>query len=186
MTASLLVRARRALGRLRRSEDGNATIEFVLVVPPLLIMFISAFEIGMANVQNVMLERATDLAVRELRLLAGNASNNSVDHEALRNRICADAKIIPDCTESLQIELTPVSTTTWNILKPEIDCIDRTGKIEPVISFEDGQQNELMLMRVCAVIDPMFPTIGLGAMMPKDASGGYKLVAVTAFVNEPS
>jgi len=42
-----------------------------------------------------------------------------------------------------------------------------------------------MLMRLCAVVDPAFPGIGVGRSMPKDASGGYQIIATTAFVNEP-
>ena len=49
-----------------------------------------------------------------------------------------------------------------------------------------GQQNDVMLVRVCVVQDAMFPTSGIGLGLPKDAQGGYGLVSVTAFVTEPS
>jgi hypothetical protein len=31
----------------------------------------------------------------------------------------------------------------------------------------------------------MFPATGLGVHLPRDASGGYALIATSAFVNEP-
>ena len=42
-----------------------------------------------------------------------------------------------------------------------------------------------MLVRACAVFDPYFPTSAWGLQLPLDASGGYQLVAMSAFVNEP-
>jgi hypothetical protein len=42
-----------------------------------------------------------------------------------------------------------------------------------------------MLVRVCVTQDAMFPTTGIGLHLPKDAKGGYGLVAVSAFVTEP-
>jgi hypothetical protein len=55
-----------------------------------------------------------------------------------------------------------------------------------VTQLQIGQQNDVMLVRVCVVQDAMFPTSGIGLGLPKDAQGGYGLVSVTAFVTEPS
>jgi len=68
----------------------------------------------------------------------------------------------------------------------QASCIDRNETIQPVVKYENGLQNEMMMIRFCAVIDPLFPSFGLGYTMPKDASGGYRLVSMTAFVNEPT
>lgn len=168
-----------------RAENGNGTIEFVLVFPPMMLIFISAFEIGLANIQHVMLERGTDLGVRELRLSGGGATPT---HDDLRETICEAAFVIPNCISVVQIQLEPVdmSDADWDLMDFDIDCIDRTSTIDPVIRFQNGAQNELMLVRVCAVIDPVFPSMGLGAVMPKDPSGGYLLVSSSAYVNEPT
>ncbi|MEZ5796378.1 MAG: hypothetical protein R3D63_02055 [Paracoccaceae bacterium] len=42
-----------------------------------------------------------------------------------------------------------------------------------------------MIVRVCAVQDPFFPTTGLGLQLKADAEGGYQLIAASVFVNEP-
>lgn len=192
MTRSFLSRIGRRACAARRNEDGNATVEFVLVFPPLMLLFISAFEIGLANVQHVMLERGTDLGVRELRLLGGGGPLTEAErdqlYENLRTTICDAAFVIPNCRDVVQIQLEPVAMDSgdWALMDFDIDCIDRTSEIDPLIRFENGAQNELMLVRVCAVIDPIFPSMGLGAVMPKDDSGGYLLVTSSAFVNEPS
>jgi hypothetical protein len=49
-----------------------------------------------------------------------------------------------------------------------------------------GGNNELMMVRVCALFRPMFPSTGLGLNLRYDGDGNYAIVATTAFVNEPS
>jgi hypothetical protein len=63
--------------------------------------------------------------------------------------------------------------------------VDRATQIEPAVTFIPGGENELVLIRVCAVFDPIFPTTGLGLDLPLDPSGGYQLLAMSTFVNEP-
>ena len=62
---------------------------------------------------------------------------------------------------------------------------DIHGRIKRWTIYQDGQQNDVMLVRICVAQDAMFPTTGIGLGLPKNA-GGYGLVAVTAFVIEPS
>ncbi|MCV6592496.1 MAG: pilus assembly protein [Silicimonas sp.] len=173
---------RRALRRLLRNEAGAATVEFAIVFPFFIGVFISAFEVAMMNMRAVMLERATDLVVRDVRLASGD---QDLDYDEILTNICAAAGIIPDCINTTQIEMQPVDTATWGALDNSLDCIKREEDIDPVINFVNGQQNELMLIRVCAVVDPIFPTIGVGRSMPLDDSGGYRIVTSSAFVNEP-
>ena len=101
------------------------------------------------------------------------------------NQICNNTVVIPDCKNSLKIELQPVQAANWRGLQQRPDCIKRNEKIQPDARFENGQENQMMLMRVCAVVDPFFPGVGVGRKIPKDETGGYQLIATTAFVNEP-
>lgn len=172
---------RRKIRRLIRSERGAASVELVIVFPFFLGVFLSSFDVAMMNLRAVMVERATDIAVRSIRLSSGATLN----YEAVRNDICAQAYLIPDCQNALKIELVRVNTTSWNGLQNRPDCVARNNTIQPLIQFQNGQQNELMLIRVCAIVDPFFPGIGVGRSMPKDASGGYQVIASSAFVNEP-
>ncbi|MDJ1007960.1 MAG: TadE/TadG family type IV pilus assembly protein [Paracoccaceae bacterium] len=173
---------RRILNRFRRREDGAATVEFVILFMPFMLLLVSTYEIGMANVRHVMLERGTDLAVRQIRLNTGAAPTK----EQIRTMVCNAAGIIPDCVNVLEVELQSVDKATWSMPPREAKCVDRTEPIQPVVKYENGLQNEMMMIRFCAVVDPMFPSFGLGYTMPKDESGGYRLVSVTAFVNEPT
>ncbi|MEL7106795.1 MAG: pilus assembly protein [Pseudomonadota bacterium] len=165
-----------------RREDGTATIEFAILFMPFMLLLASSYEIGMANVRHVMLERGTDLAVRQIRLNTGAAPTK----EQVRKMVCNGAGIIPDCLEVLEIELVTIDMDTWDMPPVKAECIERDADIQPVTQYANGLQNEMMFMRFCAVIDPLFPSFGLGYGMPKDTSGGYRLVSMTAFVNEPT
>lgn len=172
----------RALRRFGTSEHGVGTVEFVVVFPFFVAVFLSSYEVAIMNMRAVMMERAMDIAVRDIRLAGGD----EIAHDDVREGICEAAILIPKCTDVTKIELTRVDRDTWTTnVDDDPDCRDRLDEIKPPKNFQNGQQNDLMLIRICAVVDPVFPTFGVGRTIPKDESGGYILLASSAFVNEP-
>lgn len=169
-------------GRAARREDGASTIEFVILFPFFVLLVCSSLELGLLMVRHAMLERSMDISVRGLRL----GTWQPPTHNELKEHICKNAAILPDCRNSLLIELRPVSTTTWQPLADGATCIDRSEEIQPVTEFRGGSSNEMMLIRACAKFDPFFPGTGLGKAIRKDDAGQYALIATTAFVNEPN
>ncbi|MEO0702555.1 MAG: pilus assembly protein [Pseudomonadota bacterium] len=172
---------------LRANKDGTSTIEFVLIFPGFLALFLVAYESGLMMVRNVLLERGVDLAVRDLRL-AGSAPPS---FDQLKAKICREALVIAaeDCDDTIQVQLEPVDTTNWVTLDDNIRCIDQDTTINPLdeTTFTGGGSNELMMVRVCALYQPMFKPTGWGMQMPKaDDNGNYALVVKSAFVNEPT
>lgn len=175
-------------GRAAMSEDGTATIPFVLFVPFFFALVIASLEMGLLMVRGVMLERGLDMAVRDLRLGNWNQASYTQPNEQydeLRQKICNNAGIIPNCMLALHLELRPVSKVTWEPLSSGPTCINRVEDPNPLIQFAAGSSNEMMLIRACVMFNPMFPSTGLGFSMPKDSAGQYALVSATAFVNEP-
>lgn len=171
----------RYLGRFARQDRGSATVEFVILFPIFMTFFLASAELGVLTLRNVVLERSLDVAVRDLRLGVGGQPS----HDRIKQRICDVAGIFPDCG-AIQLQLERVSMETWIPAGLETpDCVDRTEEIEPVINFTPGAPNDLMLIRACVVFDPFFPTAKLAMNMPVDVSGGYALVASSAFVVEP-
>jgi len=174
----------RALGKIARRlrrEDGNATVEFVLLFPAIITLFLMSFELGLYLTRSVMLDRAVDISMRELRL----GTLDPMNHDQLKNEICSNSVIIPNCQDVVLVELRPVSTATWEPLGGDVTCVDRSEEIQPVLDFVPGAANEMMLVRVCAIFDPLFPTTGLAAQMQLDPTGAYALVTTSAYVNEP-
>lgn len=165
----------------RRQEDGNASVEFVIVIPVFLLLFVSIFELGMATVRLTMLEHGLDVTMRDIRLSTGQTFTK----EDIRDDICDRAGILKDCKENLLVEMQIVDTNVWAMPAGVATCIDRNETAEPVVTFSNGQQNDLMFIRVCYVVDPLYPTFGLGAMLEVDDTGAMQLVARSAFAQEP-
>ncbi len=164
-----------------KNENGSATIEFVILFPVIMFLFLSAFEVAFFLTRTVLLDRAVDINVRSLRL--GTMSPMTPDE--LKRRICNDALIFPDCMNAMMVELVPISTDTWVFPNQQITCVERDAEIQPIVEFSPGTENEIMLVRACAVLDPFFATTPFVMELPVDASGGYAVAAASTFVNEP-
>ncbi|UYV38637.1 pilus assembly protein [Rhodobacteraceae bacterium D3-12] len=167
--------------RLWDREDGTATVEFAIVFPFFISLFLSSVELGMITLRHTMLERGLDLAVRDIRLGTGTAPQ----HDDIKDEICEYAGLIPNCAASLRLEMVQVDLRTAVAMPDDVDCVDTSKEVEPVRSFVNGQENELMILRACVKYDPIFPTSGLGKQLKVDGAGQAALVAMSAFVQEP-
>ncbi|MFT6451262.1 MAG: Flp pilus assembly protein TadG [Halocynthiibacter sp.] len=177
---------KKALSRFRRDEGGFATIEFLIVFPVFVTLLLSGYESGILMIRQTMLERGVDLAVRDLRLgRMPRGDDGVVDDEDVRRAICNYAAILPNCLDAMNLELREVSTTTFAMPSTSTSCVDRSSDIRPVIVFEAGAPNALMVINACFVVNPLFPGAGLGAQLSVDSTGGYRLMSSSAFVIEP-
>lgn len=185
--ASIRKRLMGRLRRLARSEDGTATIPVLIFVPFYLLFLISSVEMGMLMIRHALLERAVDLTVRDLRLGRWTPKNPENAGDELRQRICNQVGLIPQCNMTLMVEVRPVSKLTWEPLSSGPNCVDRSQPLYANPLPNLGSGNEMMLIRACAKFQPIFPTTGIGSSLPKssDGTGAYALVSTTVFVNEP-
>ena len=165
-----------------RGEDGTASMEFVLVIPLIMTIFMASFESGLLMTRSIMLEQSVDIAMRELRL--GHVT--PITNLRIKKEICANAVIFPDCLNSMKIQMNRVSTTAWDIPDTPNRCITRREDAEPVLTYNGVSQNDVMIIRVCVILDAMFPSTGIALNLSLDEDGGYGLIARTAFVVEPS
>jgi Flp pilus assembly protein TadG len=174
-------RLRRAWRRLS-DEDGSITVDFVILAPLFLTILFASFEAGYANMRQVMLERALDITVRDLRV---GALGNQPTHQVVRNRFCDLATLMPNCQTELLLEMRVIDRTTWTGFATAPTCVNRLVAVQPALAFTQGGSNQLVTIRACAVFDPFFPTTKWGLQLQRDASGGYQMAAMSAFVNEP-
>jgi hypothetical protein len=172
-----------ALRRFGRGEEGGGGVmEFCIMLPVFMFIFMAGAEGGIYTTRMILLDRAVDLTMREL----GLGQLPGADHDAIKAEICDNVKSLPNCDQNIRVELLPVSTTAWNLPTAEPTCIDRSAAVQPALSFNPGAANELMMVRVCVVQDAMFPGAGLGRMLEEaDGQIGYRIISVNAFVNEP-
>ena len=172
----------RKLGGFGRDDKGTAAVEFAMTVPLIMTIFMASFESGFLMVRSIMLEQSVDVTMRSLRLGHYPLPTAAL----LKDEICSRSVILKDCDQNITIEMIRVNTSNWALPTNRIACVNREEDIVPVTQMQIGQQNDMMLVRVCVVQDAMFPTSGIGLDLPKDPQGGYGLVSVTAFVTEPS
>lgn len=170
-----------ALRAFHRSEDGGPTLEFVLTLPAMMLIFTSSYEAGVLSTRHVMLERGLDVTVREVRI----GAIQSPDHDILVDRICEVASIIPNCLQSIRLEMIQRDPRAWVAPNPSVSCVDRAEVGPPVLNFNPGVNNQLMILRACSLFEPMIPTTGLGKLIPKESGGEYALVATSSYVMEP-
>lgn len=174
----------------RGDQDGNATIEFVILFPAFMFLFLTGFEAGYYMVRNVALERAVDIAVRDVRLGNGTGQGNVPGYAELKQRICDKTMIIPDCMATMKVELTPIDVGQGNVAAATAGgrkCIDADAPpdVNQDGAYDIGTANKMMLVRVCSITQPLFPTTGIGVGMKIDNHGNYAIVASNSFVNEP-
>lgn len=174
-------RLAKTLSRFRRDEQGSATIEFVLYFSVLFVILAAAIELANINLRHAMLERAVEVAVRDIRLSTGEVPT----FQEVRTKICEEAQVLDECESNLMLEMKQVTPTNFASLPEAPDCINSQQDPRPVRQFEPGQDNELMLIRACLKYNPVLPTAPLAAAIDTDDDGYAKLIVRSAFVQEP-
>jgi hypothetical protein len=173
----------RRLFRFRRDEEGGIfLIEFCILVPILFGAFMMAVEMGMYSMRQMYLDRGTDIAVRYIRL----STNTPIAHDEIKQVICDNAGFIEDCSTTLRLEMIPLHPRAFATFDQTPDCVDTSTDATPVRGFVLGREHEIMILRACVKFKPVFATSGLGYALEKDGSGRARMVAVSAFVQEPS
>ena len=164
-------------------SEGSATIEFALIFPVFIMIWLASFELGMLQLRHTMLERGLDLAIREVRI----STVGPPSYENIRESICTNSLILSDCDQHLKLEMMRMPPNVSLTGMAEADCIDRSEEVAPVREWTYGQSGDLMLVRACFLFDPFFPTTGIGYELAEafDNGGSYALTAMTAFVSEP-
>jgi Flp pilus assembly pilin Flp len=171
---------RRALKKYASNQAGAAAIEFALVAPMLLALIFSTLEAGWTMVQTIMLDRALDMTVRELRI--GKIANPT--QASVRAHVCDDAMVLFDCNKNLALEFIPI-TSEASYPTDTDRCVDRSTAIAPLLRFDAGGRSQNVFVRACFVVDPLTPGLGIGMALPKDSTGAFRIIAKSAYANEP-
>ncbi len=171
--------------RFRKDEEGNASVEFFIIIPVFIMLMLMSIELGFITMRHTLLERGLDMAVREIRLGTGEPSS----HEEIKDFICDEAGFILNCKTELRLEMKPVDLRAYSALDEEAKCIENSQPVDPAVLKKDfvfGGVNELMILRACYRYDPIFPEALLGNALEKDDYGKPAIITTTAFVQEPT
>ncbi|PSK81567.1 Flp pilus assembly protein TadG [Limimaricola soesokkakensis] len=167
--------------RFRAADSGSITAEFVILFPVVMYIFLLGIETSLWNTRELMLRRATNLAVRDVRLSTATPPS----YEEMRRAICARSIFISGCEANLRIEMQALPLADWARVTSQAKCVEKGGAVDPALDYRPGQQNELMMVRVCRMFDPIFPGGGLGRKISQEHGGEYAVRVVTGFVAEP-
>lgn len=177
----------RLISRFRRSNRGAAAIEFALVAPMLFGIIFATLEAGWLMTQSIMLDRALDRTVRLLRIgsMPVPEGEAQVSYELVKQKVCEEALILANCDDTLALELIPIKSAA-DFPSDDARCVDRTGEIEPTLRYNPGGRSDTVFVRACFVVDPLTPLMEYGLKLPRDKSGGVRIVSYSAFANEPA
>ncbi len=180
----MIAALRNKLRLFRRKEDGTVTVDFVIMVPFYIGVFLASAELGIMSMRYAFLERSLDLAVRDIRLSTGFTPT----HDQLVAQICNQAAVIPNCTDNLSLQMIERDPRNWQDV-PAANTCGTLGAanpdIDPVVRFDTGDANELMFLRACATVDAVFPGGIFRPITLLNADGEYALVVENVFVQEP-
>jgi len=171
------------LRRFRRDEDGGVIlVEFCIMVPIIFFSFFMAIEMAVYSMREMSLDRAVNIAARYTRL----NTNANLTHDRVKGVLCDNALFLDDCENTLRLEMKPVKARSFAAFDRAPDCVDTSLPAQDPRDFRHGREHALVIMRACVKFKPFFPTTGLGREFAKDGTGSVRLVAVTAFVQEPN
>ncbi len=188
----LLRRSGAAFRRFAKNTCGSASVEFAVAFPFLCFFLFGFGEVGTMTTRAVMLERGLDIAIRDVRI--GNIPRNisaANQREIIKFDVCREAFLLASCVDELVIELQAVPLGN-DIPNDPIDCLDRARPADEVappdaninLGTVGSADDELMIVRACVVVNPVFPLSGWFAGTPLP-NGDFALFAQTAFLNEP-
>ena len=168
----------RAIRRFFFAREGSATMEFAVAFPFFMWILFMFVEIGVLTVRTALLKRGLSITTREVRV--GDPS--VMTHEAFLARVCDYTYPLTDCADTLNIEMTPIENGNFESFK----CINRENEEwTPDTTYNPGEREQIMLVRACLLVKPVFPGAGIGADLARGLNGDYAIVAMSAFMNEP-
>ena len=184
----MIARFEKQWRRFRRSEDGStSTIEIMFWFPFFMYITYSGIDLGLMSFSHSNLERALDETVREVRINRLPEGETEWRHDLLKEMICDRARHVPDCSDNLALEMKSIDPRVGNDLAPDVFCVDRAEEIskERDQIFNQGASNELMIIRACLEVTPVFGFTTIGHLADQRPNGQWELEATTVFVHEP-
>ncbi|WP_323013066.1 TadE/TadG family type IV pilus assembly protein [Devosia sp.] len=174
------MRASRFRG-LWRNSTGAAALEFAMIAPILIALILGTIETGWMMTQTMMLDRALDMTIREVRI--GSFQNPTL--ERVRNRVCERAVVLADCQASLALEFLPIASKA-DYPTDSTRCMTRGSDPRPVLRFSIGNREQLVFVRACFIVAPITPMLAVLLSLPGDERGEHRLIAKSGFMNEPA
>jgi Flp pilus assembly protein TadG len=165
------------------AEGGVAAVEFALVGPPFLWLFLSIFETGIMLFSEYSLQASVQTASRMIR--TGQAEKNGWTVGQFVDQICNNARVVGNCTGKINVEVKSVPGNFNSLtaaLPTDAIQIGPGNDGSPRRNYDDGESQSATAVFV--TYDWKFTVPFMGAFS-NVGSGTRRLVAYTIFRNEP-
>lgn len=168
-----------ALHSRRRKREGAAAIEFAMVALPFCFMMFALLELGVIFTLDSVLSNATHGSSRLIR--TGQAEESFMTAEEFRDDLCGRMSVFAtQCDERISIDVRVIPTFAS---VPPDPMANGTSFDESQLTYDYGTQENLVVVRVWYK-QPLVTTF-LGQALSRLNDGSVRLVATTAFRNEP-
>ena len=173
--------------RFISDESGAPTVEFVVIFPFLLSMFLWMLETGYLAFHAVQLDRGLDITSRDLAI-NGIPDGLTVDqaYEQIRDSVWENG-LMRGCADNLKLELYAHKSTD-SFTTSDISCVNRTSgaSTTPIVNAGNCTASDQMIeMRACLLYDPVMP-VGLTYFQKSDAdTDAVQITSRSIFFNEP-
>jgi len=165
--------------RLAYREDGQALIEFGIVVVPFLALMFAIIETALVFFAGQVLETAVHDASR--LILTGQAQKQNFDQAQFKNEICNRIFGLFNCQTGIKVDVKKYTGFGGvNLSKP----VDQDGNLDASnFGFQPGVQGDIVVVRVVYEWPTFVRQFGLDlADLP---NGKRLLMSTAAFRNEP-
>jgi len=182
------IQLHKRLRRFARSEDGSvSTIEFLFWFPVFVYFGWSGVDLGLMSFSHANLERSLDETVRQVRLNRLPDGETEWTHELLKEMICQGFGGTASCLSDLALEMKSIDPRVGNQLAVDPYCVDTPEDIRnpDEIDFDQGTSNELMILRACLQVSPVWGFTMIGGPVSSDPNGQWELHSTSVFVHEP-
>ena len=166
-------------------------MEFAMLSPVFIGLLFSVFEAGMyfysTSVMEESLTRASRLIKTGQSIKAEDPDAEdacTVEKDCFFDEICASMAAFGDCDTNLSVDVTKFSS--WQDLNDdlsEMKCPDSSGYNYADLTFDRGDQLDIIRVRACYLVSTVNP--GLGLNLAKTEDGKRALITTNIFRNEP-
>jgi Flp pilus assembly protein TadG len=170
----------RELARFRHARRGATAVEFALIGPIYLALFIAILQVGIVFFAEQTLQSAAVVASRIV--LTGQAQNSSTTQAQFLNAICPKIQALFTCA-NLMVDVQSYSSfNAANTSTPTL-TYDAQGNVTNQWSFATGNAGSIVIVRLIY----QWPVIGgpLGFALSNLSNGTRLMMGVSAFRVEP-
>ncbi|MEO0637388.1 MAG: TadE/TadG family type IV pilus assembly protein [Pseudomonadota bacterium] len=169
----------RVTNRFWRQQTGVTAIEYGILGPIFFSLILTGAEVGWVMIREASLEHAVRVASREVYL--GKAKAGNMTQADLEKIMCEQMTMMTNCEQNLAVEMQVVSSFSA-IPANSIQCREADVPLDTEIVYQNGDESEIVMMRVCASI-PTLTDVGPFALgLPKTAQGNYQIVSTDVFM----